>query len=66
MSGIAITRTDLTAEDLRAAPKAASVPAARRMPALALALDGADCINAARACGITRRPLCDRVRASLN
>ncbi|MDP4023095.1 helix-turn-helix domain-containing protein, partial [Methylobacterium sp. NEAU 140] len=62
MSGIAITRTDLSAEGLRAAAsKAPSIPAARRMLALALVLEGADRTTAARACGMDRQTLRDWV-----
>ena len=62
MSGIAITRTDLTAEELRAASSTApSIPAARRMLALALVLEGADRTTAARSCGMDRQTLRDWV-----
>jgi transposase len=62
MAGIAITRTDLTAEELRAASATApSILAARRMLALALVLDGADRTSAARSCGMDRQTLRDWV-----
>jgi transposase len=62
MAGIAITRTDLSAGELRAASsKAPTVPAARRMLALALVLDGADRTTAARSCGMDRQTLRDWV-----
>ena len=60
MSGIAVTRTDLTAKELRAASSTApSIPAARRMLALALVLEGADRSTAARSCGMDRQTLRD-------
>lgn len=62
MAGIVITRSDLTAEALRAASaKAPSVLAARRLLALALVLDGADRTSAARSCGMDRQTLRDWV-----
>ena len=62
MAGVAITRRDLSAEALRAASSTApSIPAARRMLALALVLEGADRTTAARACGMDRQTLRDWV-----
>ena len=62
MAGIAVTREDLTAAELRAASaKAGSVRAARRMLALALVLEGVDRTRAARSCGMDRQTLRDWV-----
>ena len=62
MSGIAITRTDLSALDLRAASaKAPNARAARRMLALALVLEGVDRTTAAETCGMDRQTLRDWV-----
>src|SRR5258707_12607021 len=52
-AGIAITRLDLTASELRtAAKRAKNVSAARRMLCLAMVLEGADRTTAAEACGM--------------
>ena len=62
MSGIEITRRDLTAADLRAAAgKCRDAKAARRMLALALVLDGVDRTRAAETCGMDRQTLRDWV-----
>jgi transposase len=62
MSGIEITRIDLSGSDLRAASaKAADARAARRMLALALVLDGVDRKTAAQTCGMDRQTLRDWV-----
>lgn len=63
MSAIAITRRDMTAQDLRAASgKTSDVKSSRRMLALALVLEGADRETAARSCGMDRQTLRDWVR----
>jgi transposase len=62
MAGVAITRTGLDAAGLRrAAARSRDAAAARRMLALALVLEGASRADAARACGMDRRTLRDRV-----
>ena len=62
MAGIAITRVDLTAAELRrASGKTKDVRAARRMLAIALALEGVDRTTAARTCGMDRQTLRDWV-----
>ena len=62
MSAIAITRTDMTAQELRAASGTApDVKSSRRMLALALVLDGVDRETAARSCGMDRQTLRDWV-----
>ena len=62
MSGIEITRRDLTAADLRAAAgKCRNAKAARRMLALALVLAGVDRTRAAETCGMDRQTLRDWV-----
>ena len=62
MVGIAITRTDLTAAELRAAAvKSRDRQAARRMLALALVLEGADRKTSAETCGMDRQTLRDWV-----
>ena len=62
MSGIEITRRDLTAADLRAAAgKCRDAKAARRMLALALVLAGVDRTRAAETCGMDRQTLRDWV-----
>ena len=62
MSGIEITRRDLTAMDLRAAAgKSRDAKASRRMLALALVLEGADRTRAAETCGMDRQTLRDWV-----
>ncbi|MCA3518558.1 MAG: winged helix-turn-helix domain-containing protein [Rhodobacter sp.] len=58
MSGIEITRRDLTAGELRgAAGKSRDAKAARRMLALALVLEGVDRTRAAETCGMDRQTL---------
>jgi transposase len=57
---IEITRRDLTARELRAAPAKAR-DAARRMRAIALAIEGNDRKRAAETCGMDRETLRDRV-----
>lgn len=60
--GIAITRLDLTAAELRsAATKAKNVAAARRMLCLAMVLEGCDRTAAAKTCGMDRQTLRDWV-----
>ena len=62
MVAIAITRLDLTATELRAASaKSRDAPAARRMLALALVLEGVDRKTAAETCGMDRQTLRDWV-----
>lgn len=62
MAGIAITRLDLSASDLRrAASRSKGAAAARRMLALALVMEGADRATAARSCGMDRQTLRDWV-----
>jgi transposase len=62
MAGIAITRQDLTARELRiAAGKTKNARAARRMLAIALVLEGADRATAAETCGMDRQTLRDWV-----
>jgi transposase len=62
MVAIAITRTGLTASELRsAAAKSRDAQAARRMLALALVLEGADRKTAAETCGMDRQTLRDWV-----
>lgn len=62
MSGIEITRRDLTATDLRsAAGKSRDAKASRRMLALALVLEGVDRTRAAETCGMDRQTLRDWV-----
>ena len=62
MSGIEITRRDLTAGELRgAAGKSRDAKAARRMLALALVLEGVDRTRAAETCGMDRQTLRDWV-----
>jgi len=61
-AAVAITRTDLTATELRrAAGKCRDARAARRMLALALVLEGADRKTAAETCGMDRQTLRDWV-----
>jgi len=61
-AGVAITRLDLTASELRAAARGAKdVAAARRMLCLAMVLDGAERAGAAKACGMDRQTLRDWV-----
>ena len=62
MAAIAITRTDLTAAELRlASGKAPDARSARRMLALALVLEGVDRKTAAETCGMDRQTLRDWV-----
>jgi transposase len=62
MAGIAVTRTDLSASELRqAAAKSKNSAASRRMLALALVMEGADRTSAARSCGMDRQTLRDWV-----
>jgi transposase len=62
MVAIAITRTELTASELRsAAAKSRDAQAARRMLALALVLEGVDRKTAAETCGMDRQTLRDWV-----
>ena len=62
MVAIAITRTDLTAAELRAAAgKTRDAQATRRMLAVALALEGVDRKTAAETCGMDRQTLRDWV-----
>jgi len=59
---VAITRTDLSARELRgAAAKAKDAKAARRMLAIALVLEGVDRKTAAESCGMDRQTLRDWV-----
>ena len=61
-TGVGITRTDLTAAELRrAAGKCRDAKAARRMLAIALVLDGVDRTRAAESCGMDRQTLRDWV-----
>jgi len=61
-AGVAITRLDLSASDLRCrAQRAGSIDAARRMLALALVLDGRSRTEAAEQCGMDRQTLRDWV-----
>src|SRR5918911_5535853 len=63
MVAVAITRTELTAADLRgAAARARDADAVRRMLALALVLEGRSRAEAAEACGMDRQTLRDWVR----
>lgn len=62
MAAIAITRTELSSAQLRAAAgREKDSPASRRMLALALVLDGVDRTTAARTCGMDRQTLRDWV-----
>ena len=62
MSGIEITRVDMSASDLRSASaKAPDARSARRMLALALVLEGVDRKTAAETCGMERQTLRDWV-----
>ena len=59
---VGITRTELSASELRAAAGATrDGRAARRMLAIALVLEGADRTSAARSCGMDRQTLRDWV-----
>ena len=58
MAGIAITRKELTAAQLRAAAgETKDARAARRMLAIALVLEGVDRRTAAETCGMDRQTL---------
>jgi transposase len=62
MVGIAVTRMDLSAFELRqSASRSKNAAAARRMLALALVMEGADRTTAARSCGMDRQTLRDWV-----
>lgn len=62
MTAIAITRTEMTSDQLRAAAgREKDSAAARRILALALVLDGADRTTAAKTCGMDRQTLRDWV-----
>ena len=62
MAGIAITRRELTASQLRAAAgKTKDARGARRMLAIALVLEGVDRRTAAATCGMDRQTLRDWV-----
>ena len=62
MAGIAITRRELTAVELRrAAGRTKDARAARRMLAIALVLEGVDRTTAAATCGMDRQTLRDWV-----
>jgi transposase len=62
MAGIAITRMELTASELRAAAgRTNDARAARRMLAIALVLEGVDRTTAAETCGMDRQTLRDWV-----
>jgi transposase len=62
MSGIEITRVDMSASELRSASaKAPDARSARRMLALALVLEGVDRKTAAETCGMDRQTLRDWV-----
>lgn len=62
MAGIAITRKELTAAELRlAAGRTKDARAARRMLAIALVLEGVDRTRAAETCGMDRQTLRDWV-----
>lgn len=59
---VAVTRTDLSARELRvAAAKAKDAKAARRMLAIALVLEGVERKTAAESCGMDRQTLRDWV-----
>ncbi len=62
MAAVAITRTDMSAADLRAAARAsADAKQASRILAIAMVLDGLSREKAARLCGMDRQTLCDWV-----
>jgi transposase len=62
LMAVAITRTDFSARDLRAAAaKTTDAKAARRMLAIALVLEGVDRKTAAVSCGMDRQSLRDWV-----
>lgn len=59
---VAVTRTEFDAEGLRhAATRTKDAAAARRMPAIALVLDGRTRTEAAETCGMDRQTLRDWV-----
>ena len=61
-AGVGISRTDLKATELRrAAAKCQNAKASRRMLAIALVLEGADCTTAVKTCGMHRQTLRDWV-----
>ena len=58
MAGVAVTRLDLSASELRqASARSKNASAARRMLALALVMEGTDRTTAARSCGMDRQTL---------
>ncbi len=62
MAAVAITRTDMSVADLRAAARAsADASQASRILAIAMVLDGFSRVDAARLCGMDRQTLCDWV-----
>src|SRR6195952_5958099 len=62
MVGVAVTRLDLSASELRqASARSKNASAARRMLALALVMEGTDRTTAARSCGMDRQTLRDWV-----
>src|SRR5271169_4488803 len=62
MAGIGITRTDMSAADLRTSAKqAGDAKQASRILAIAMVLDGFSRGDAARLCGMDRQRLCDWV-----
>jgi len=62
MAGVLITRSDMTAAELRAASgRTKDARAARRMLAIALVLEGVDRATAAETCGMDRQTLRDWV-----
>jgi transposase len=62
MAEVAITRTDMSAADLRTAAKqAGDAKQASRILAIAMVLDGFSRGDAARLCGMDRQTLCDWV-----
>ena len=62
MAAVAITRMDMSADDLRAAARAsADAKQASRILAIAMVLDDFSRTEAARLCGMDRQTLCDWV-----
>ena len=62
MSGVELTRLDMSSMDLReASNRAASARGAKRMLAIALVMDGVDRATAAFSCGMDRQTLRDWV-----
>jgi transposase len=62
MAAVTITRTDMSADDLRAAARAsADAKQALRILAVAMVLEGLSRADAARLCGMDRQTLCDWV-----